>query len=139
MYELIKTIHGYFGILSVLLLVILFLKTMKDFIDKNQNLVAIKKVSKFTTLTVHIQLLLGIVILINNSSFFSNISAKLGATSVSFIEHFASNLLAIILITIFNAKIKRAEKISSGLVALLLVAILCLSRVIPLIINVLSK
>lgn len=139
MYELMKTLHGYFGILAILLLIILFLKTMKDFIDKNQNLVSVRKISKFTTLTVHIQLLLGILILINNSSFFSNISTKLGSTSVSFIEHFASNLIAIVLLTIFNAKIKRTEKITTGLVVLLLISILCLSRVIPLILSVLSK
>lgn len=139
MYDFIKTLHGYFGILAVLLLIILFFKTMKDFIDKNQNLVAVRKVSKFTTLTVHIQLLLGILILINNSSFFSSISTKLGSTSVSFIEHFASNLLAIILITVFNAKLKKAEKVTPALVVLLLISILCLSRVIPLIVNVLNK
>jgi len=132
----IKTLHGYFGILSFFLLLILLIKLIIDFTSKTRNLNKVKTISKFTVLSIHIQLLLGIGILILNSGIFDNISGKIGSTSVSYIEHMASNIIGIIVLTIFNAKLKRTESIKIPLVIMLVVGILLLSRVVPLIINV---
>ncbi|MCB9202220.1 MAG: hypothetical protein H6604_04130 [Flavobacteriales bacterium] len=137
-YSFVKSLHGNFGILAFLLLIVLFLRTLYDFINKNEKLGTVRKISKYTTLTVHIQLILGVVFLIMNSFILENLSGKIAGSSVSYIEHMASNLIAIVLITIFNAKLKRADKITPSLLVILVVSMVLLSRVVPLIMNILK-
>ncbi|MCD9856460.1 hypothetical protein LUD75_17185 [Epilithonimonas sp. JDS] len=91
---------------------------------------ALRKVTLFTMIFFHVQFLVGIIMLLGTSSFLDTIKQigmgglmKNPSLRFTFIEHPFSMLIAAILMTIVNKKLKTADKLTIRLMSLGLVAI----------------
>lgn len=116
----------------VLLLVAVFLialfAVMFGYSGKISKL--LKKSTLFTMLFFHIQFVIGIVMLLFTSPFMSIIKStgmgnlmKNADLRFTYIEHPFSMLIAAVLMTVINKKIKTSEKLSMGVFILALIAV----------------
>ncbi len=90
----------------------------------------LKKASLFTMIFFHIQFVVGIIMLLFTSPFTSIINEigmgglmKNSELRFTYIEHPFSMLIAAVLMTIVNKKIKTSEKVSTGIIILSVVAL----------------
>jgi len=110
---MIKTIHSYWAYLAVLLLVLAFVNALigltknKEFSDKDL------RISLFTLIVVHIQLILGFIVYYVSPYYESMREIGMGATMkdagirLYTVEHPLMMILAIVLITIGFSKHKK--------------------------------
>ena len=110
---MIKTIHSYWAYLAVLLLVLAFVNALigltknKKFSDKDL------KISLFTLIVIHIQLILGFIVYYVSPYYESMREIGMGATMkdagirLYTVEHPLMMILAIVLITIGFSKHKK--------------------------------
>jgi len=110
---MIKTVHSYWAYLAVLLLVIAFVNALigltknKEFSDKDL------RISLFTLIVVHIQLILGFIVYYVSPYYESMREIGMGATMkdavirLYTVEHPLMMILAIVLITIGFSKHKK--------------------------------
>lgn len=125
-YNILKSAHKGFAYLELGLVaafLILLLVTMFGYSGKISK--GLKKVTLFTMIFFHVQFLIGIVMLIINASKGLDMGAVMKNADLRFtyVEHPFSMLIAAVLMTIVNKKLKTADKLTIRLMSLGLVAI----------------
>ena len=127
---------AYLILLLVAVFVIALLASLLGNGGKINNL--LKKSTLFTMIFFHIQFLIGIVMLFLTSGFLNTIDQvgmgglmKNADLRFSYIEHPFSMLLAAILMTVVNRKVKSSEKVSTGIIVLAVLALLLFFYAFP--------
>lgn len=131
LYQILQHFHSGWAYLTVLMgLLFVVLVSYFAFSDRERT-VGITKLGFFTTLTFHIQLLVGIVL------YFVSPYAKWTEHTMSdatnrfyAMEHPLMMFAAVVLITVANAKLKKGEKVSkSSAIFGILAFVVLLSRI----------
>ncbi|WP_294225174.1 hypothetical protein [Chryseobacterium sp. sg2396] len=126
-YNILLNAHkgiGYLEILLVTLFVIALLTTMFGYSGKVNKF--LKKITLFTMIFFHVQFILGIILLIN---FFTQGSVNMGeimknsAQRFQYVEHPFSMLIAAVLMTVVNKKVKTNPTITLAVVIMGLIAV----------------
>ncbi len=134
-FNIFRNAHKGFAYLELLLvaifLILLFVTLFRRTISKT-----FRKVTMFTMIFFHIQFLVGVVLLFVFSPGFkaaldSGNLMKDEYSRQTFVEHPFSMLVAAILMTIINRKLKTTDKISVPLVCLSLVAVALFAFAFP--------
>ncbi|CAA7197029.1 MULTISPECIES: hypothetical protein [Chryseobacterium] len=125
-YKILLNAHkgfGYLELLLVALFIIALLVTMFSFSGKVNGF--LKKITLFTMMFFHIQFTLGIIMLIINFTKGMNMGAVMKNADLRFqyVEHPFSMLVAAILMTIINKKVKSSDSISLAIVIMGLIAV----------------
>lgn len=125
-YNILLNAHkgfGYLELLLVALFVIALLTTMFGFSGKVNNF--LKKTTLFTMIFFHIQFLIGIIMLITNFTKGMDMGSVMKNADLRFqyVEHPFSMLIAAVLMTIINKKVKSNDTISLGIVIMGLIAV----------------
>ncbi len=138
MYEFVKNLHGYMAIFACVLMVVLTVMTIIFFVQKKDISFAFRKISLYTLITFHTQLLLGVIMLFANSDFFSNMSYKIQG-KMSLMEHIPANFSVVLLITVFYSMMKRNQKVTTMMLVLIVIALILLGRTFMLLNGVLES
>ena len=125
-YNILKSAHKGFAYLELGLVaafLILLLVTMFGYSGKISK--GLKKVTLFTMIFFHVQFLVGIVMLITNFTKGLDMSMVMKNADLRFqyVEHPFSMLLAAVIMTIINKKLKTNDKLTIPIMSLGLVAI----------------
>ncbi|KFF27989.1 hypothetical protein [Chryseobacterium vrystaatense] len=127
-YKILLNAHKGFGYLELLLtslFIIALLTTMFGFSGKVNKF--LKKITLFTMIFFHVQFLLGICLLFTSPGFKAAIAAgtlmKDAYSRQTFVEHPFAMLIAAVLMTIINKKVKSNDTISLGIVIMGLIAV----------------
>ncbi|ROH95822.1 hypothetical protein [Chryseobacterium daecheongense] len=125
-YNILLNAHkgfGYLELLLVALFIIALLTTMFGFSGKVNNF--LKKTTLFTMIFFHIQFLIGIIMLITNFTKGMDMGSVMKNADLRFqyVEHPFSMLIAAVLMTIINKKVKSNDTISLGIVIMGLIAV----------------
>lgn len=127
-YKILLSAHkgfGYLELLLVTLFVIALLATMFGFSGKVNKF--LKKATLFTMIFFHVQFLMGIFLLFVSPGLKAALaSGTLMSDAYSrqtFVEHPSSMLIAAVLMTIINRKVKSNDTISLGIVIMGLIAV----------------
>lgn len=128
--EHLKLFHGIWSIVVALFFITTCVLTIYHFATKKDVTSVFRRISFYATLTLHIQAIVGVVMLFMNPDLISSYKIQ---GSVTTIEHLASMLTVVLLVTIFNAKIKRNDSISGMMLGMILLAIIMSVRTLLLI------
>ncbi|ALR31881.1 hypothetical protein ATE47_15770 [Chryseobacterium sp. IHB B 17019] len=125
-YNILLNAHkgfGYLEILLVTLFTVALLVTMFGYSGKVNNF--LKKTTLFTMIFFHVQFLLGIVMLVINFTKGMDMGSIMKNADLRFqyVEHPFSMLIAAVLMTIINKKVKTSPTISLGIVIMGLIAV----------------
>ncbi|MCP1250554.1 hypothetical protein NK212_01715 [Elizabethkingia sp. S0634] len=127
---------AYLELLLVLLFIIALLTVILGYSGKISKL--LRKSTLFVMIFFHIQFLIGIIMLVATSNFMDTIKAmgmgglmKNSALRFTYIEHPFSMLIAAVLMTILNKKLKTNDTISIGMVVLAVLAIALFAFALP--------
>ncbi len=131
-YEILQGIHSYWAYLALLLVflitIITFIKAIKK-ADADNNT---KKIGFFVMLTVHLQLVLGIILyFISPMVIFGSDTMKITELRLYALEHPLMMLIGIVLVTIANLKLKKAVKLNRAIPILFFVGLIMLLSRIP--------
>jgi len=118
--------HRGFAYLILLLIAVFVIALIAAFAGNSGKITKfLKKTTLFTMIFFHIQFLVGIVMLFLTSGFMNTINEigmgglmKNADLRFTYIEHPFSMLIAAILMTIVNRKVKSSEKITSAIIIL---------------------
>ena len=124
-YKILLNAHkgfGYLELLLVSLFIIALLATMFGFSGKVNKF--LKKTTLFTMIFFHVQFLIGIVMLVINFTKGLDMGSVMKNADLRFqyVEHPFSMLIAAVLMTIINKKVKSNDTISLGIVIMGLIA-----------------
>lgn len=124
-YKIFLSAHkgfGYLELLLVSLFIIALLATMFGFSGKVNKF--LKKTTLFTMIFFHVQFLIGIVMLVINFTKGLDMGSVMKNADLRFqyVEHPFSMLIAAVLMTIINKKVKSNDTISLGIVIMGLIA-----------------
>lgn len=130
-YEILQGIHNYWAYLTLLLVVLTTVITLMKASKGEKANLNIKKMGFFTMMTVHLQLVFGgILYFISPMVVFGSETMKISELRLYALEHPLMMLIGIVLVTIANIKLKKAEKITLIIPILFLSGlILMLSRI----------
>ena len=111
--DMIKILHSYWAYLAVLILIIATINALVKFIGKKEFHAKDFRISLFTLIVMHLQLLLGIVLFF--ASDYLSLISDMGMGAVmkdstlrsNIIEHPFTMILAVVLITIGYSKQKK--------------------------------
>jgi uncharacterized membrane protein len=125
-YNILLHAHKGFAYLELLLVavfLVLLLVTMFGFSGNISK--AFRKVTLFTMIFFHVQFLLGIIMLITNITKGLDMGAVMKNSDLRFtyVEHPFSMLIAAVIMTIINRKVKSNDKLTIPLLSLGLVAV----------------
>ncbi|WP_250252194.1 hypothetical protein [Chryseobacterium sp. Marseille-Q3244] len=125
-YGILKNAHkgfGYLELLLVALFIIALLATMFGFSGKVNKF--LKKTTLFTMIFFHVQFLLGIIMLVINFTKGMDMGSVMKNADLRFqyVEHPFSMLIAAVLMTIVNKKVKSNDTISLGITIMGLIAV----------------
>ncbi len=122
---------AYLELLLVVLFIIALLATMFGFSGKVNKF--LRKVTLFTMIFFHIQFLVGIIMLIINFGNGLDMGGvmKNSALRFQYVEHPFSMLVAAVLMTIVNKKLKTADTISVAIVVMGLIAVALFGYAFP--------
>ena len=126
MYEILRNAHkgvGYLELLLVAVFVISLLVTALGYSGKINKL--LRKSTLFTMIFFHVQFLLGAVMLVIHFTSGTDMGGlmKNAAMRFQYVEHPFSMLIAAILMTIVNKKVKTSENLSLKIVIMGLLAV----------------
>ena len=124
-YKILLNAHkgfGYLELLLVSLFIIALLATMFGFSGKVNKF--LKKTTLFTMIFFHVQFLIGIIMLVINFTKGLDMGSVMKNADLRFqyVEHPFSMLVAAVLMTIINKKVKSSDTISLGIVIMGLIA-----------------
>ncbi|KQS95266.1 hypothetical protein [Chryseobacterium sp. Leaf394] len=133
-YKILLSAHkgfAYLELLLVALFMIAFLATMFGFSGKVNKF--LKKTTLFTMIFFHVQFLIGIVMLIINFSKGLDMGGVMKNAELRFqyVEHPFSMLVAAVLMTIVNKKVKTSDRISVPVVVMGLIAVALFGYAFP--------
>lgn len=135
--EMIPKIHSYWAYLVVLLAILFALNTLFYFFTKKQIDNGFKKISLFTLIAFHIQLLIGLATYFVSPMLKSFSSLPMGelmkndTARLLKVEHPMMMIAAILFVTLANAKIKRVTIVSPFILLLVILAVFCVTSRIP--------
>ena len=135
----IKILHSYWAYLVVIVLLVAVINALVGLLGKKEYNAKDFRVSLFTLIVSHIQLLLGLILYFVSPRFsdWSELGGKVMSDSVSrlyLVEHPLINFIAIVLITIGYSKHKKKLTSTSKFKTLLIfyaLALICLLSRIP--------
>ena len=139
MHNILLNAHRGFAYL-IILLVVVFIVALLAVLFGNSGKISklLRKSTLFTMIFFHIQFLVGIVMLLGSSNFMTVIKEvgmgglmKNADLRFSYIEHPFSMLIAAVLMTIVNKKLKTNDRISTGIIVLILIALLMFGYAFP--------
>lgn len=132
MYTIIKDIHHYVGMAT---LVFIFLLTVVCFIYYLQSRTLstqVRKISLVTLIITHVQVLVGIVLLI---TYFSTTEVPFDMKNAilrrNYMEHPLTMVIVAILVTIVNSKMKKATHIKFWMMLVLAISLALVIGMIP--------
>ena len=138
MYPVILTIHSYLAFVALALLAAATINGIIGSTSEKSFEASHLKINKFALIATHTMFLLGLILLFvspNVQSAFSNMKGTM-SNSVNrgaYIEHPTINLIAVVLVTIGNARVKRAvgngRKFKQTAIFFGLALVLILSRI----------
>ncbi len=113
MYNTIQTLHSYWAYLVLLILILATINALIKFISKKEYHAKDFRISLFTLIVMHIQLLIGFVLFF--ASDYLNLISEIGMGSImknsslrsNIIEHPVTMILVVVLITIGYSKHKK--------------------------------
>jgi len=113
MYNTVKTLHSYWAYLVLLILILATINAIIKFISKKEYHAKDFRISLFTLIVMHIQLLIGFVLFF--ASDYLNLISEMGMGSImknsslrsNIIEHPITMILVVVLITIGYSKHKK--------------------------------
>lgn len=115
MYEILRNAHKGFGYLELLLVALFIISlAITSFGYSGKINKFLKKITLFTMVFFHIQFLIGIIMLVIHFTGGMDMGAVMKNSDLRFqyVEHPFSMLVAAILMTIINKKVKNAETLS---------------------------
>ena len=131
MHSIIQPAHSY---LAWLALTLVILSVVAALLSGSTFKNSYRKVARITLITVHIQLVLGLILYFTSPYGFSNLSGesmKDSFTRLLAVEHPFTNIIAIILITIGHAQSKRQDDGSRKILIFYGIGLLLLLSRIP--------
>ncbi|WP_038337122.1 MULTISPECIES: hypothetical protein [Empedobacter] len=130
--DFIKQFHSGWAYLVILMGVIFMISTLIYAISKKDTNATIKKIGLFTTITFHVQLLLGLVYYIMMFSALepSGIMKDSGLR-LTFVEHPMMMIAGVVFMTIANAKLKRSTTVPMSVAVFAIIGLVCILSRIP--------
>ncbi len=130
--DFIKQFHSGWAYLVILMGVIFVISTLIYAISKKDTNATIKKIGLFTTITFHVQLLLGLVCYIMMFSALepSGIMKDSGLR-LTFVEHPMMMIAGVVFMTIANAKLKRSITVPMSVAVFAIIGLVCILSRIP--------
>lgn len=130
--DFIKQFHSGWAYLVILMGIIFVISTLIYAISKKDTNATIKKIGLFTTITFHIQLLIGLVYYIMMFSALepSNIMSD-SALRLTFVEHPMMMIAGVVFMTIANAKLKRSTTVPMSVAVFAIIGLVCILSRIP--------
>ncbi|PZU91612.1 MAG: hypothetical protein DI529_00135 [Chryseobacterium sp.] len=125
-YNILLHAHKGFAYLELLLVAVFLVLLLVTMFGYSGNISkAFRKVTLFTMIFFHVQFLIGIIMLITNITKGLDMAAVMKNADLRFqyVEHPFSMLIAAVIMTIINKKVKSNDKLTIPLVSLGLVAI----------------
>ncbi len=131
--------HRGFAYLALLLVALFIIALLFALVGNGGRKTKFFKVATTVTMILfHIQFLVGIIMLLFTSGFITTIKEigmgglmKNADLRFSYIEHPFSMLIAAVLMTIVNKKVKTNERITIGIVIMAIIAVLLFSYAVP--------
>lgn len=105
MYQILKSAHSGWRYLVLILLVVALIQAISGWLGKKPYTEGNRKLNVFTLISAHIQFLLGLILYFMNDWYKVDSSIALGRYWK--MEHISMMLLAVILITVGNARSKK--------------------------------
>ncbi|MCA4775484.1 hypothetical protein OBK28_12445 [Empedobacter falsenii] len=130
--DFIKQFHSGWAYLVILMGIIFVISTLIYAISKKDTNATIKKIGLFTTITFHVQLLIGLVYYIMMFSALepSNIMSD-SALRLTFVEHPMMMIAGVVFMTIANAKLKRSTTVPMSVAIFAIIGLVCILSRIP--------
>lgn len=130
--DFIKQFHSGWAYLVILMGVIFVISTLIYAISKKDTNATIKKIGLFTTITFHVQMLLGLVYYIMMFSALepSGIMKDSGLR-LTFVEHPMMMIAGVVFMTIANAKLKRSTTVPMSVAVFAIIGLVCILSRIP--------
>lgn len=130
--DFIKQFHSGWAYLVILMGVIFVISTLIYAISKKDTNATIKKIGLFTTITFHVQLLLGLVYYIMMFSALEPSGImKDSALRLTFVEHPMMMIAGVVFMTIANAKLKRSTTVPMSVAVFAIIGLVCILSRIP--------
>lgn len=130
--------HRGFAYLEILLVIIFVLALIMAFAKGSYINNFLKKITMFVMIVFHVQFLVGIIMLLGTSGFMNALNEggmgaimKNSELRFKFIEHPFSMLIAAILMTVVNRKMKSSEKITGVIIVLSVLALVLFGYALP--------
>lgn len=131
-YSILKHFHSGWAYLVIIGALFLFLCLSYFMISKKEATPNLKKVSFFTTLIFHIQLIAGAILyLLSPYSKWTENTMKDDVSRLYAMEHPLMMFTAVVFITIVNSRIKKYPEVKLSNMVLVALAIGCMLVVIP--------
>lgn len=106
-YEILKSAHSGWRYLVIILLLVAFINALMGYLGRKPYTEGNRKLNVFTLISAHIQLVLGLLLYFMRDWYKGDMSVAVQRYWK--MEHIAMMLVAIILITVGNAKSKRMD------------------------------
>lgn len=108
MYEIIQKLHSWWAYLAFLLLVVAVVNSLIGLFSKKEFTEKDRKISLFALITIHTQLLIGVIVYFVSPLGFASLGQmKDAAVRLTSLEHPLINIIGIVLITIGWVKHKK--------------------------------
>jgi hypothetical protein len=136
-FNIAKGFHSNWAYVVIILVVVALILSLVSLLNKKPLNALVRKVITFSMVSMHIQLLAGIVLMFTSPVVKEAMQLGMGdvmknsALRMSIVEHPVLMLLAIIFMTIANAKTKRTESMSLSIVIFILLAIGSILSMLP--------
>ena len=131
--DFIKQLHSGWAYLLILMGVVFVVTTLVYAISKKDTDNLIKKIGLFTTITFHVQLLVGLVYYIMRFSAMDGAGniMKSDVLRLTFVEHPMMMIAGVAFMTVANAKLKRSTVVPMSVVVFAVIAMVCILSRIP--------
>jgi len=106
-YEILKSAHSGWRYLVIILLLVAFINALMGFLGRKPYTEGNRKLNVFALISAHIQLVLGLIIYFMNGWY--KVDSSIAQLRYWKMEHISMMLVAIILITVGNARSKRVD------------------------------
>lgn len=131
--DFIKQLHSGWAYLLILMGIIFVVTTLVYAISKKDTDNLIKKIGLFTTITFHVQLLVGLVYYIMRFTAMDGAGniMKSDILRLTFVEHPMMMIAGVAFMTVANAKLKRSTVVPMSVVVFAVIAMICILSRIP--------
>ncbi len=132
MYNILQHFHSGWAYLTLLMGVLFFVLVGFYAINKKQRNNLITKISFFTTLVFHLQLVIGVILyFVSPYAQWTENTMKDPLNRLYAMEHPLMMFAAVVLITVANSKLKKTETVKMAPAILGLLALACVVSRIP--------